>query len=43
MIDGTFYVSTNGNDSNSDTKDAPFLTVKKAVYAVAFYRRNYIG
>ena len=34
MIDGDFYVSTNGNDLNSGTKDAPFLTIEKAVEAV---------
>ena len=34
MIDGDFYVSTKGNDLNSGTKDAPFLTIKKAVEAV---------
>ncbi len=34
MINGDFYVSTNGNDSNIGTKDAPFLTIEKAVEAV---------
>ncbi len=34
MINGDFYVSTKGNDSNSGTKDAPFLTIEKAVEAV---------
>ena len=34
MIIGDFYVSTKGNDSNSGTKDAPFLTIEKAVEAV---------
>lgn len=34
MIDGDFYVSTNGNDRNSGTKDAPFLTLERAVEAV---------
>ncbi|MBR4858381.1 MAG: right-handed parallel beta-helix repeat-containing protein [Clostridia bacterium] len=34
MIIGDFYVSTKGNDANSGTKDAPFLTVEKAVEAV---------
>ncbi len=31
MINGDFYVSTKGNDANSGTKDAPFLTIEKAV------------
>ncbi len=34
MIKGDFYVSTKGNDSNNGTKDAPFLTIEKAVEAV---------
>lgn len=34
MINGDFYVSTNGNDSNSGTKNAPFLTIEKVVEAV---------
>ena len=34
MIIGDFYVSTNGNDENSGTKDSPFLTIEKAVEAV---------
>ncbi len=34
MIKGDFYVSTKGNDSNSGTKDTPFLTIEKAVEAV---------
>ena len=34
MVVGDFYVSTNGNDSNSGTKDSPFLTIEKAVEAV---------
>ncbi len=34
MIKGDFYVSTKGNDSNSGTKDSPFLTIEKAVEAV---------
>ena len=34
MINGDFYVSTNGNDSNSGTKGAPFFTIEKAVEAV---------
>ena len=34
MIVGDFYVSTNGNDENSGTKDSPFLTIEKAVEAV---------
>ncbi len=34
MINGDFYVSTKGDDSNSGTKDSPFLTIEKAVEAV---------
>jgi len=34
MIIGDFYVSTNGNDENSGTKDSPFLTIEKAIEAV---------
>ena len=34
MIIGDFYVSTNGNDENSGTKDSPFLTIEKAAEAV---------
>lgn len=34
-ITGDFYVSTKGNDSNKGTKDAPFLTIEKAIEAVA--------
>ena len=34
MIKGDFYVSTKGDDSNPGTKDAPFLTIEKAVEAV---------
>ena len=34
MINGDFYVSTKGNDANNGTKDAPFLTIEKAVEAV---------
>ena len=34
MMVGDFYVSTNGNDENSGTKDSPFLTIEKAVEAV---------
>ncbi len=33
-ITGDFYVSTKGNDSNAGTKEAPFLTIEKAVEAV---------
>ncbi|MBR6784921.1 MAG: right-handed parallel beta-helix repeat-containing protein [Clostridia bacterium] len=33
-VNGDFYVSTNGNDANIGTKDAPFLTLEKAVEAV---------
>lgn len=31
---GDFYVSTNGDDSNSGTKDSPFRTVERAVEAI---------
>ena len=31
---GDFYVSTKGNDSNNGSKDAPFLTIEKAISAV---------
>ncbi|MBR4051239.1 MAG: right-handed parallel beta-helix repeat-containing protein [Clostridia bacterium] len=34
VINGDFYVSTRGNDSNSGAKDAPFRTIEKAVEAV---------
>ena len=34
MISGDFYVSTKGNDNNNGTKEAPFLTIEKAVEAV---------
>ena len=34
MVNGDFYVSTKGNDSNSGTKDSPFLTIERAVEAV---------
>ena len=34
MINGDFYVSTNGNDNNNGSKDAPFLTIERAVEAV---------
>lgn len=34
MIKGDFYVSTKGSDSNNGSKDAPFLTIEKAVEAV---------
>ena len=40
MINGDFYVSTNGNDANSGTKDAPFLTIEKAVEAVRNTDKN---
>ena len=33
-VTGDFYVSTKGNDSNPGTKDAPFLTIERAVEAV---------
>lgn len=31
---GDFYVSTNGNDMNDGSKEAPFLTIERAVEAV---------
>ncbi|MBR3588120.1 MAG: right-handed parallel beta-helix repeat-containing protein [Clostridia bacterium] len=31
---GDFYVSTKGNDNNNGTKEAPFLTIERAVRAV---------
>lgn len=34
MIIGDYYVSTSGSDENNGTKDAPFLTIAKAVEAV---------
>ena len=34
MIIGDYYVSTNGNDSNSGTKAEPFLTIERAIEAV---------
>lgn len=34
MLKGDFYVSTKGSDENNGTKDAPFLTIDKAVEAV---------
>ncbi len=34
MIKGDFYVSTKGDDNNNGTKDAPFLTIEKAIEAV---------
>lgn len=34
MINGDFYVSTKGDDKNNGTKEAPFLTIEKAVDAV---------
>lgn len=33
-LQGDFYVSPKGNDSNSGTADAPFLTIERAVEAV---------
>lgn len=33
-MNGDFYVSQNGNDNNDGSKDAPFLTIEKAVQAV---------
>ena len=34
MVNGDFYVSTKGNDANTGTKQAPFLTIEKAIEAV---------
>lgn len=34
VIRGDFYVSTRGSDDNIGTKDAPFLTIEKAIEAV---------
>jgi hypothetical protein len=34
VINGDFYVSTKGNDSNNGSKDARFLTIEKAIEAV---------
>ena len=34
MIKGDFYISTRGSDDNIGTKDAPFLTIEKAIEAV---------
>ena len=34
MINGDFYVSTNGSDNNPGTQQAPFLTIEKAMEAV---------
>ena len=34
MIVGDFYVSTKGDDANVGSKEAPFLTIEKAVEAV---------
>ncbi len=34
MIKGDFYVSTKGSDENVGSKDAPFLTIEKAVETV---------
>ena len=33
-VAGDFYVSTKGDDENPGTKDAPFLTIKRAIEAV---------
>ena len=30
----TFYIATNGNDTNPGTKDAPFLTLERARKAI---------
>lgn len=34
QVNGDFYVSTKGDDANPGTKNAPFLTIEKAVEAV---------
>lgn len=34
MLEGDFYVSTKGNDENNGTKNAPFLTIERAIEAV---------
>lgn len=34
MTDFDFYVSKNGSDTNDGSKDAPFLTIEKAIEAV---------
>ena len=34
IINGDFYVSTNGNDSDIGSKDFPFLTIERAIEAV---------
>ena len=34
VVAGDFYVSTKGNDANNGKKDAPFLTIERAVEAV---------
>ena len=34
MIKGDFYVSTKGNDNNNGSKEAPFLTIEKAIETV---------
>ena len=37
---GDFYVSTTGNDTNAGTKEAPFLTIERAVEAVRNTDKN---
>lgn len=39
-VSGDFYVSTKGSDDNNGTKDAPFLTIEKAVEAVRNTDKN---
>ena len=34
ITDGDFYVSTKGSDNNNGSKEAPFLTIEKAIEAV---------
>ena len=34
ITDGDFYVSTKGRDNNNGSKEAPFLTIEKAIEAV---------
>lgn len=40
MFNGDFYVSKNGKDSNSGTKDEPFYTIERAVEAVRNTNKN---
>ena len=41
MINGDFYVSTKGSDENDGTKEAPFLTIEKAIEAGGTTIRSY--